>query len=696
MGCRRGTVPSTVGPLVFASYSGLLGGAERVLLDWAAAAPPGSVLACPSGPLADAARRQGMTVLTLRGGDLELRGGARVAGRAGAALAVHAGQLRRLVRGLDPALVVAWGMRPALACATVPGLRFAFAHHDFLPAGRVGAAVRWAARRAALVTVPSAAVAADLGDVAVPVAVVAPGVEAARWSAIGPPPPGPPEVLVLGALTAWKRPELALEIVARARATVPELRLRFVGGPLTEADQATAEAVVRRAAAPDLAGAVTIVGPVADPAGELARATCLLHCAEREPFGLVVLEAMAAGRPVVVPAAAGPAEIVDPTCGIRYPPGDAAAGAAGLAEVVGEPALARTMGAAGRRRATAQFGLQRSRERFAEALAPLVGAVPAVGPVGSEPCADNGAAPLTILTVTHNSAADLQRLLDSARRWLPGVPVVVVDSGSTDASVAVARGGGGGGGGAGGGGAVTVIELGDNVGFGRACNRGLAEVVTPATALLNPDVELLDGSLAALAAEALREDRPPRLLAPRVLDGDGGIQDTVHPAPGSVADLVRAVVPGALVGGRPGRMLAPWRSAAPRRVGWAVGCALVAATTTLRDLGPFDESLFLYGEDLELGLRAAREGVQTWLWPAARVVHHRAHASARAFGGEPFERLARARHDAVARGRGAGWARLDDRAQALTFTTRIVLRRLLGRSAGRERRQLAAVRGLRR
>ena len=184
MGCRRGTVPSTVGPLVFASYSGLLGGAERVLLDWGTAAPPGSVLACPSGPLADAARRQGMTVLTLRGGDLELRGGARVAGRAGAALAVHAGQLRRLVRGLDPALVVAWGMRPALACATVPGLRFAFAHHDFLPAGRVGAAVRWAARRAALVTVPSAAVAADLGDVAVPVAVVAPGVEAARWSAI--------------------------------------------------------------------------------------------------------------------------------------------------------------------------------------------------------------------------------------------------------------------------------------------------------------------------------------------------------------------------------------------------------------------------------------------------------------------------------------------------------------------------------
>ena len=35
----------------------------------------------------------------------------------------------------------------------------------------------------------------------------------------------------------------------------------------------------------------------------------------------------------------------------------------------------------------------------------------------------------------------------------------------------------------------------------------------------------------------------------------------------------------------------------------------------------------MYGEDLELGLRAARAGVETWFWPGARVVHHRAHSS---------------------------------------------------------------------
>ena len=195
---------------------------------------------------------------------------------------------------------------------------------------------------------------------------------------------------------------------------------------------------------------------------------------------------------------------------------------------------------------------------------------------------------------------------------------------------------------------MTAIGLDENVGFGRACNRGLEHVATPVVALVNPDVELLDDSLLMLAGEALRADRPVRLLAPLVLNGDGSRRTRCTRCPAGRADLVAAVVPPAAMPGRAGVALAPWRSAAPRRVGWAVGCALVARTDTLRALGPFDESIFLYGEDLDLGLRAAQRGVQTWFWPAARVVHHRAHSSATAFGGEPFERLARARHDVVA------------------------------------------------
>jgi N-acetylglucosaminyl-diphospho-decaprenol L-rhamnosyltransferase len=257
----------------------------------------------------------------------------------------------------------------------------------------------------------------------------------------------------------------------------------------------------------------------------------------------------------------------------------------------------------------------------------------------------------------------------------------VVDSGSDDDSVAVAQAHP----------SVTLIGLAENVGFGAATNRGVTAVSEPVAVLLNPDIELLDGSLRALAAAAAAG--PDRLLAPRVLTGSGGREDSVHPVPGSPADLVSVMIAPALLSGS---AAAPWGSQQPRRVGWAVGCAVAARTDVLRRLGPFDEQIFLYGEDLDLGLRAAAAGVDTWFWPAARVLHHRAHATAAAFGGEPFERLARARRDVVAGRLGDRRAGLDDAAQALTFAARIAVKPLLGRSAGRERAQLSALRAARR
>ncbi len=288
---------------------------------------------------------------------------------------------------------------------------------------------------------------------------------------------------------------------------------------------------------------------------------------------------------------------------------------------------------------------------------------------------------LALVTVTRNSAADVETLLESASRHLPGTRVIVVDCASSDDTVAVASRYA----------SSVVIPLSDNVGFGRACNRGLDEVREPVTALINPDVELLDTSLAELVGEALRGDAPPRLLAPLVLCPDGSRQDTAHPVPGSPFDALRAVLPPRCVPGRLGVALAPWRADAPRRVGWAVGCALVARTEVLRALGPFDEQIFLFGEDLDLCLHGTQRGVETWFWPSACVVHHGGRSTVTEFGGEPFELLARTRRDVVRRRLGAGGAWRDDTVQSLTFRGRIAAKRVLGRSAERERRQLRAL-----
>jgi GT2 family glycosyltransferase/glycosyltransferase involved in cell wall biosynthesis len=667
--------------VLFISYSGIFGGAERILIDWASSLHAEGCLACPEGPLAQRARARGLRVFPLRGRRLNLRATARDRLLAPQRLAGHGLEVRSLVRDLDPDLIVAWGMRSAIACVagTRRASRIAFQHNDLLPGPIIATLVRAVAARVGAVTVLSHTIADDLDPgraLRARLHVIHPGVDVDDGAGDAGP-VQPPELLVLGALVRWKRPDLALEICALARRQAPELRVRFVGAPIDPEDP-TMVRLRRRAGAPDLVGAVEFAGPRDDPQRALARATCLLHCAPREPFGLVVLEALAAGRPAIVPDAGGPREIVDESCGSLYPPGDVAAGARSVLDILADPQRAAAMGSAGRRRARAQFDPARSRASFAAAIGPLV---------RTRSAHELGPEALALVTVTHNSERELEALLDSVDRHLPGTRVVVVDCASRDASVVVARGrdrdrdrdr-------------VVSIALSENVGFGRACNRGLQAVAEPIAVFVNPDVELLDDSLRSLAAEALRADRPHRLLAPLVLSPDGDRQDSVHAVPGSTAELLAAVIPPALALGPAGAALAPWRAAAPRRVGWAVGCALGARTDVLRRLGPFDESIFLYGEDLELALRAAQDGVETWFWPQARVLHHRAHSSSRAFGGEPFERLAQARHDVVGRRLGRRRRTVDDAAQAVTFASRWTLKRALGRPAERERRQLAAL-----
>jgi len=145
--------------VLFVSYSGLLGGAERLLLDIAGGLPPAPALACPEGPLADAARTAGLPVFALRKRALELRGRPAEPVLAAQRLAAHTLELRRLVCALGPELVIAWGMRSAIACALggAPGTAVVFHHNDLLPSAAVGVLVRAAADRADLVVATSAA-----------------------------------------------------------------------------------------------------------------------------------------------------------------------------------------------------------------------------------------------------------------------------------------------------------------------------------------------------------------------------------------------------------------------------------------------------------------------------------------------------------------------------------------------------------
>ncbi len=371
---------STPPQALFVSYTSPLGGAERILLDQMAAladaaalARPAAesvsrgcslALACPQGALAEGARAAGIAVTPLRERRIELRAGAGDRLAAPLRIAAQARELRRIVAESHPCCVVASGMRALLSCTAAlsgPGARppLVFVHNDLLPSPLVGRAVRAAARRADLVVALSQAIADDL---ALDVEVIRPGVDLDRLSPTSPPPTDPPTALLLGAIVGWKRPDLALEAVALAARELPELRLRVAGAPLDSAGAALLARLRDRAARPDLAGRVDFLGQVDDVPGALAGATCLLHCADREPYGMALVEALACGRPVAAPAAAGPLEIVDPSCGALYPPGDAHAAARALVDVVRR---AGSLAPGARSRAEAHFDRAASGARFA-------------------------------------------------------------------------------------------------------------------------------------------------------------------------------------------------------------------------------------------------------------------------------------------------------------------------------------------
>jgi len=277
-----------------------------------------------------------------------------------------------------------------------------------------------------------------------------------------------------------------------------------------------------------------------------------------------------------------------------------------------------------------------------------------------------------IVTVIHNSAPELPLLLDSINRLPEPLPrVIVVDSGSTDGGpeLAAERG-------------AELIRLDGNPGFGAGCNAGIERVPEPVTAFVNPDVELLDDGLARLAVDA---SRGGTLLAPRLLNADGSVQDSAHPLPGRPETLIPALLPRRLLPPR----FEPWRSDSTREVGWAVGACILGRTDDLRALGPFDPDAFLFYEDMELCLRARRAGIPTLLRPDVAVRHLGGASTSRALSGGDLDLRARRRREVVRR-EGRGRLLIDDLAEALTLSLRGAAKALVG--GGRlERRRLAAL-----
>jgi L-malate glycosyltransferase len=177
---------------------------------------------------------------------------------------------------------------------------------------------------------------------------------------------------IIGRVDPEKGIDVLVEAVAALDDDLAGTRLAVVGAPFTggeDAARALMDDAVRR-----LGDRVRFVPPRADVVPVLRALDVLVNASRAEPFGLTVLEAQAAGVPVVATRAGGIPEFVEHgRTGLLVEPGEPSAMAVALGELLRSPALSRDLVTRARASAEAAYGLEVQADRFADLYRRLAG-----------------------------------------------------------------------------------------------------------------------------------------------------------------------------------------------------------------------------------------------------------------------------------------------------------------------------------
>ncbi|MEP6852491.1 MAG: glycosyltransferase family 2 protein [bacterium] len=227
---------------------------------------------------------------------------------------------------------------------------------------------------------------------------------------------------------------------------------------------------------------------------------------------------------------------------------------------------------------------------------------------------------LAVVVVTYDSADVLSGFLDSLELATSAdLDVIVSDNGSTDRLEAAV----------GDRSFVTVLSNGENLGYGRAANAGVAKASGEFVLVANPDLCLAPGSVDELLAAAKRWPRAAS-LGPLLLTVEGKVYPSARRLPSLGKGIGHALIGWAWPSN-------PWTAQYRREVDevverpaeWLSGSCLLLRRAGFDEIGGFDPSYFMYFEDTDLGERFSRAGWQNVYVPSAAAVHRGGHATSR-------------------------------------------------------------------
>ena len=216
------------------------------------------------------------------------------------------------------------------------------------------------------------------------------------------------------------------------------------------------------------------------------------------------------------------------------------------------------------------------------------------------------------MTVAYNPGNELESFLDSVPASTSrDVSIVIADNGTEHERVraAAARHG------------AHVVGDGTNLGYGRGANLAASGLTEDWVVVANPDIVWRPGSLDALIDASLA-DPTAGCLGPRLLGSDG----SVYPSGRALPTLVKGTGHALLTRVWPSNHFsAAYHDQAGsdrlREVGWLSGACLLLPRAVWLRLGGFDETYFMFFEDVDLGARVSQTGWRNVQVPSAVVVH---------------------------------------------------------------------------
>ncbi|WP_421870833.1 glycosyltransferase family 2 protein [Pararhizobium sp.] len=223
---------------------------------------------------------------------------------------------------------------------------------------------------------------------------------------------------------------------------------------------------------------------------------------------------------------------------------------------------------------------------------------------------------LSVVTVAYNSADVLPGLLDSLHAGLEGIEeyeVIVVDNDSHDQSVDLARAHPIG---------ARVIATGRNGGYSAGINAATATIGRSSDLLvLNPDIRLEPGSIRRLYAGL--NSACVGVAVPQVRGEDGAIAKSIRREP-SIATAWSEALLGGRLSSRLGLGEMVGNSSLYRaggRIEWATGAILLVTASAREAIGDWDDSFFLYSEEVDYLQRVRAAGLDVLYVPESQAVH---------------------------------------------------------------------------